>query len=157
MRTILVFLIIVTMAGCTTTSFLDEPMGVSAPIVPVVAKFKLAHYLRSEGYLVSETTEGLQVDTPVYKSKAKGIFGWGPVWEEKVVYHITFEEASVVVPVVRSGNESHSTSSGTVVYVQAMPYERQNENFDWIEKEGAAFNEDVIHDFYKKIENQLRA
>ncbi|MGP9767470.1 hypothetical protein ACT3UM_17305 [Halomonas sp. AOP13-D3-9] len=156
MRHLIILLIVIGLAGCATNTFLGRPMAVSVAVIPSVAKYQIADYLRREGYLVSESADGLMVDTKPYKSKPKGIFGWGPVWEEKIVYQITFEEEPVVSPVVKNGIRTYVTSTGTAVNVEALVYERQNANFEWVEAQGEASNQQVIHDFYKNVEKQLR-
>ena len=156
MKNLIILLIVIGLAGCAKNAFLGGPMGVSVAVIPTVAKYQVADYLRSEGYLVSESAGGLMVDTKPYKSKPKGIFGWGPVWEEKIVYRITFEEEAVVLPVVKNGIRTYVTSTGTTVYVEALVYERQNANFEWVEVQGEASDQQVIHDFYKNVEKRLR-
>jgi len=97
---------------------------------------RLLQEFRDGEYLVSRSPEKLRVDIPKYQGRSHGPFGLGPKWEEKVVVDISFTPCE----------------SGTLVSVDPKVYERQNQNFKWIEVDDSERADRLIRPVLYKIQ-----
>lgn len=90
-------------------------------------------------YIVDETPDSLRVEIRPYEADAKGPFGWGWKWREKIL--VSFEFLN-----------DWRRDGETAIRVRAETYERQNAKHDWRLKQGAPFNGEELHDLYQKTQ-----
>src|SRR6476646_12189963 len=110
-RLLVLIAVLAIMRGCPTEVRFQSPGD------PDTCRRALSSVLRRDGYSVTSDAQNLIVKFPAYEGRTHGLFGMGPKWQEKAVVTITF-----------SPYESRTN-------IEAIPkiYERQNDNFNWVE------------------------
>ena len=107
------------------------------------ARNNLLKGLRKEKYIVNNKADGsLKIDTKEYKSSTKGFLPFGPIWQEYISFSIKFHDLT--------------TNATTLVVVDSIVYERQDDQHPWRIKDGDAYDSSLEDDMIKKIELIVR-
>tara|TARA_R110000772_G_scaffold220774_8_gene331207 strand:- start:493 stop:999 length:507 start_codon:yes stop_codon:yes gene_type:complete len=155
---ILLFTLFITSCAVDMMTSSGGQMKISHNANELELKKHLENLLRKE-YLVSNEEQTLKVDTKYYEAESKGLFGFGPKWQEKVIYTVKFvAEPEVDQKYIQISGSDRIVLRGEeykAVEVAVKVYERQNVNFSWQVKEGEAINKMDIRSFLFKLQDWI--
>ena len=156
----LVLLVVFCIAGCqsmeTGYNFgRDRPMSICLKENIDTVKNVITKKLRQD-YLVSEEGMALVVNTDPYDALVSGLFGFGPIWQEKIIYHVVF------VPKNYAKNHDDFSLNGVAscadldyIWIRVEVVERQSAEFPWRVKRGSAIKDSEINNFLKNLQNMV--
>jgi hypothetical protein len=111
----------------------------------------LLQYLRLKA-LVSESGNVLTVDTEPYEGASKGLFGFGPKWQEKIIYEVQVLGPREVEAQTNEGNRIQLIAEAPMVLVKSQVLERQNATFEWKTKTSDPVDNNSVRTFLVELQ-----
>jgi hypothetical protein len=83
------------------------------------------------GYLIEDSEDGFKFEEEPYEAEPRGVFGWGPRWQEKVSFTVKEIRPKLKQHEIISLGTSDTNFPNARVSIEAQVWERQNSGHPW--------------------------